>query len=595
VPPAGREDSAIQTETPSLCPACSAPTEGTAWQRYRVCGNCRYHFQLTASERIDLLADPDSFKPSNPALVSVDPLVFTDRISYRDRLERARRETGLNEAVVTGTARVNGRECVLAVFDFNFMGGSMGSVVGEKVALAMEMALERRYPFIAVVASGGARMQEGMLSLVQMGKTAATAMRLHQAGIPSITVLTNPTTGGVYGSFASQGDFLFAEPGALIGFAGPRVIEQLTGEPPPAGTHTAEFLLEHGQVDGVVDRARLRGVLATLLQLFQSRGPGEVRAGYDAYRPPQRIPPPSAWPEVQLARRNDRPTSADYIRRLMPQFVELHGDRVFGDDSAVIAGIGDLAGMTVCAIGQERGHGDPQRNGGHLKPEGFRKAARVMRLAAELRLPLVTFIDTPGAHLDYESEARGLAGALSSCLANMSVLPVPIVSVVIGEGGSGPALALGVADRILMQEHAVYSVIAPEGAAAIVHRDAARAQDIADALKITAYDCLVLGVVDAIVPEPENGAHTDPDYAALLLRGEIVNSLVELRRRDPRRLVDERFRKFRRMGEFQRLVEAAEGQRAEVLRTAMRRAFGSLGQLRERWPRGQTHTENATT
>ena len=575
--PAAREE--------TTCPACSAPAEGTTWHRYRVCGHCRYHFPLGAAERIELLADPDSFKPSNPTLVSVDPLVFTDRISYRDRLERARRETGLNEAVVTGTARINGRECVLAVFDFNFMGGSMGSVVGEKVALAMEMANERHCPFISVVASGGARMQEGMLSLVQMGKTAATAMRLHQAGVPTITVLTNPTTGGVYASFASQGDFLFAEPGALIGFAGPRVIEQLTGEAPPAGTHTAEFLLEHGQVDGVVDRSRLRGVLATLLQLFQSRGPAEIRPTREPYRP-QAAPPPSAWPEVQLARRNDRPTSADYIRRLMPQFVELHGDRVFGDDPAVIAGIGDIAGMTVCAIAQERGHGDPSRNGGHVKPEGFRKAARIMRLAAELRLPLLTFIDTPGAHLDYESEARGLAGALSSCLANMSVLPVPVVSVVIGEGGSGPALALGVADRILMQEHAVYSVIAPEGAAAIVHRDAARAQDIADALKITAYDCLVLGVVDAVVPEPENGAHADPDYAALLLRGEIVSSLVDLRRRDPRRLVEERFRKFRRMGEFQRLVEAAEGQRAEALRSAMRRAFGSLGQLRERWPRG---------
>jgi acetyl-CoA carboxylase carboxyl transferase subunit beta len=558
-----------------------------------VCSHCRYHFQLTATERIDLLADLDSFRPSNPTLVSVDPLVFTDRVSYSDRLERARRETGLNEAVVTGTARINGRDCVLAVFDFNFMGGSMGSVVGEKVALALEMAADRHYPFISVVASGGARMQEGMLSLVQMGKTTAAAMRLHQAGVPSITVLTNPTTGGVYASFASQGDFLFAEPGALIGFAGPRVIEQLTGEAPPAGTHTAEFLLEHGQLDGVVDRARLRGVLATLLQLFQARGPAEARGAHDAYRPP-RTPPPSAWPEVQLARRDDRPTAADYIRRLMPQFVELRGDRVFGDDQAVIAGIGDLAGMTVCAIGQERGHGDPRRNGGRLRPEGFRKAARIMRLAAELRFPLLTFIDTPGAHLDYDSEARGLAGALSSCLANMSVLPVPIVSVVIGEGGSGPALALGVADRILMQEHAVYSVIAPEGAAAIVHRDSAKAQDIADALKMTAYDCLVLGVVDAIVPEPEYGAHMDPDYAALLVRGEVVSSLIELRKRDARRLVEDRFRKFRRMGEFQQLVEAAEGQRAEALRTALRHAFGSLGQLRERWPTRERHQQAAT-
>jgi acetyl-CoA carboxylase carboxyl transferase subunit beta len=549
---------------------------------------------LTAAERIDLLIDPESFKASNESLVSVDPLVFTDRVSYRDRLERARRETELNEAVVTGTAKINGRDCVLAVFDFNFLGGSMGSVVGEKVALGLELAADKRLPFISVVASGGARMQEGMLSLVQMGKTAAAAMRLHQAGVPSITILTNPTTGGVYASFASQGDFLFAEPGALIGFAGPRVIEQLTGEKPPAGTHTAEFLLAHGQVDGVVDRARLRGVLATLLQFFHNRGISEVRSPGERYRPPS-VAPPSAWPEVQLARREDRPTAVDYIRRLMPQFVELHGDRVFGDDAAIVAGIGELAGMTVCAIGQERGHGDPSRNGGHIRPEGFRKAARIMRLAAELHLPLLTFIDTPGAHLDYDSEARGLAGALSSCLANMSVLPVPVVSVVIGEGGSGPALALGVADRILMQEHAVYSVIAPEGAAAIVHRDAARAQDIADALKITAYDCLVLGVVDGIVPEPEHGAHLDPDYAALLLRAEVVSAFAELRRRDARRLVEERWRKFRRMGEFRELVDEAEGQRAEAIRSAMRRAAGSLTQLRERWPARERGPQNATT
>lgn len=550
-----------------------------------MCDACRHHFPLSAEARIDLLADPQSFQPINPTLVSVDPLVFKDRVSYRDRLDRARRETNLNEAVVTGLAKINGRECVLAVFDFAFMGGSMGSVVGEKVTLALEMAADRRLPFISVVASGGARMQEGMLSLVQMGKTTAAAMRLHQAGVPSVTVLTNPTTGGVYASFASQGDFIFAEPGALVGFAGPRVIEQITGESPPVGTHTAEFLLEHGQVDAVADRSRLRGILATLLRLFDASLPPTGRPPEEPYRPPN-APSDSAWQEVLLARRLDRPTAADYIRRLMPQFIELHGDRVYGDDPAVIAGIGELDGLTVLVIGQERGHGDPGRNGGRIRPEGFRKAARIMRLAAELRFPLVTFIDTPGAYLDYDSEARGLAGALSRCLANMSVLPVPIVSVVIGEGGSGPALALGVADRILMQEHAVYSVIAPEGAAAIVLRDAARAQEIADALKITAYDCLVLGVVDVLVPEPENGANMDPDYAAQLLRGELVNALVELRKRDGRRLVEDRYRKFRRMGEFQRLVRAAEGQRAEALRAAMRRAFGSLAQLRERWPSG---------
>src|ERR671932_338732 len=305
MPPAGTRATepadAAPSEPPANCPACAAPAEGITFERYRVCGSCRYHFQLTALERINLLADPESFQPSNPSLVSVDPLLFHDRLSYRERLERARRETGLNEAVVTGTARINGRDCVLAVFDFNFMGGSMGSVVGEKIALALELAAERRYPFISVVASGGARMQEGMLSLVQMGKTTAAAMRLHQAGVPSITVLTNPTTGGVYASFASQGDFLLAEPGALIGFAGPRVIEQLTGEPPPPGTHTAEFLLEHGQLDGVVDRARLRGVLATLLQLLSAPSNLRPRGEQELYRPEPK-PPASAWQAVELAR-----------------------------------------------------------------------------------------------------------------------------------------------------------------------------------------------------------------------------------------------------------------------------------------------------
>ncbi len=580
-PPAAAKHTGETEPQEDGCPECGAAKEGTAWERYRVCGNCRYHFPMTARERIDLLVDPDSLREINPSLVSGDPLLFTDRVSYRDRMEVARRETGLNEAIVTGTARINARDCVLAVFDFRFMGGSMGSVVGEKVALALELAADKRVPFIAVIASGGARMQEGMLSLVQMGKTAAAAMRLHQAGVPSMSVLTNPTTGGVYASFASQGDFLFAEPGALIGFAGPRVIEQLTGQAPPAGTHTAEFLLAHGQVDAVIDRARLRGVLATMLQLFESRPTTDSRGGNDGYRPPASAPP-SAWQEVLLARHADRPTAIDYIRRLLPQFIELHGDRVYGDDPAIVAGIGDLQGTTVFVIGQERGHGDASRNGGRMRPEGFRKAARIMRLAAELRIPLLTFIDTPGAHLDYETEARGLAGALSSCLANMSLLPVPIVSVVIGEGGSGPALALGVADRILMQEHAVYSVIAPEGAAAIVHRDAARAQEIADALKITAYDCQMLGVVDTVVPEPEGGAHVDPDYAALLLRAQVVSAFRELKRRDSRRLVDDRYRKFRRLGEFERLVETAEGQRAEALRGAIRRALGSLSQLRDR-------------
>ncbi|MCC6626100.1 MAG: acetyl-CoA carboxylase carboxyl transferase subunit beta, partial [Chloroflexi bacterium] len=485
---------------PPLCPACRQPIplSADAW-RLRLCPTCGHHHTLGAAERVASLVDPGSFVETNRELVSADPLMFADTRSYPERLAEAQEKTGLAEAVLTGTARISGHGCVLIVCDFNFLGGSMGSVVGEKVALALELAADRRLPCIAVCASGGARMQEGMLSLVQMAKTSAAAVRLHGVRVPFVSVLTNPTTGGVYASFATQADIILAEPGALIGFAGPRVVEQTTGERLPPGSHTAEFVLAHGQIDAVVPRTRLRGTLATLLTLFVGgRAPEPTRHEAPLLAPDR----PSAWATVQLARHTGRPTTADYLHELVPNFVELQGDRVHGDDPALIGGLGSLDGVPIVIIGQERGHDDPHRRGGRMHPDGYRKAIRMMRLAAHLRLPLLTLIDTPGAYPGLLAEEGNLAGALSQALGRLSVLPVPVVSVVIGEGGSGGALALGVADRVLMLENAVYSVIGPEGAAAILYRDAERAEEIAAKLKLTAHDCLALGVIDGIVPEP---------------------------------------------------------------------------------------------
>src|SRR5438094_392520 len=452
------------------CPRCGADP-GPRRRAFLVCDGCGHHLPVSAASRLTMLLDAGSFTEIGADLVSYDPLLFQDTMPDPERLAQARDKTGLSEPVVTGVGRINGREAVLAVLDFSFLGGTMGAVVGEKVALAMELALKRRLPFISIVASGGARMQEGMLSLVQMAKTTAAALRLRQHGIPFISVLTNPTTGGVYAGYASQGSIILAEPGALIGFAGPRVIEGVTGKPAPRDAQTAEFLLEHGMVDAVVERSRLRNLLATLIQLLDN--PFRLGQRSDELYRPRPQPPESAWEAVELARHADRPTSWDYIQRMMPQFVELHGDRLHGDDPALIGGIGDLGGITVVVLAQERGRGAERerRNEGRMRPEGYRKAARLMRLAAELRLPLVTFIDTPGAALDFDTEAKGLAPSISSCLATMSILPVPIVAAVIGEGGSGGALALGVADAVLMQENAIYSVIAPEGAAAILYHD----------------------------------------------------------------------------------------------------------------------------
>lgn len=535
------------TSNPERCPTCGNDLAGdTTFLRYAVCGTCGHHFTLPAARRIDLLVDPDSFEQFNQQLVSVDPLVFSDRLPYRKRVLDARERTGLTEAVVTGTARILGQPVVVAVLDFRFLGGSMGSVVGEKVTLAFERAAEKRVPIITVAASGGARMQEGMLSLVQMAKTVAAAKRAHDSHVPFISVLTHPTTGGIYASFANQGDIILAEPRALIGFAGPRVVEQTSGRA-ELQSHTAEFLYQHGFIDQVVARPRMRDTIATILRIVNQRAP---MSGGD--RQPSQPPPrvsDSAWNTVQIARHPDRPTALDYIRRISPQFIELHGDRLFGDDPAIVGGLGEIGGRGVVFVGQERGHGAAERRGGQALPEGYRKATRLMDLGARLRLPVVTLVDTPGAYLGEGAEERGLAMAMSDSIAQMSVLPVPTIATIIGEGGSGGALALGVADRVLMLQRAIYSVIAPEGAAAILFRDASRAPEVAESLKITADDCLRLGVIDAVVPEPEAGAHQDPDFAsALLLRG-LTDALSQLVDVSSEKLVRDRYRKFRRMGQ----------------------------------------------
>ncbi|HKG27453.1 MAG TPA: acetyl-CoA carboxylase, carboxyltransferase subunit beta, partial [Thermomicrobiales bacterium] len=378
VPP----DVAPDQESPT-CPRCPASlAEDDRYLRYRVCSACGAHLTIGSRQRIESLVDEGSFRETEAKLFSADPLAFTDDAPYRQRLEEQRRLTGQADALITGTAALHGHRVVLAALDFAFMGGSMGVVVGEKLVRAAELAGERRVPLLTIVASGGARMQEGMLSLLQMAKTATAIQRLHTAGVPYVSVLTHPTTGGVFASFASLGDVILAEPGALIGFAGPRVAEQFLGRPLPPGSHTAEFLLEHGLIDDIVDRVALRGYLGVLFNVMRPRGkpvkPSDAQARLGVPSPP----PADTWATVQAARDPDRPTALDYLCRMLDGFVELHGDRESGDDPAVVAGLGTLGGRPVAVIATERGHGEEagRRRQGRPMPEGYRKAQRVMRL-----------------------------------------------------------------------------------------------------------------------------------------------------------------------------------------------------------------------
>jgi acetyl-CoA carboxylase carboxyl transferase alpha subunit/acetyl-CoA carboxylase carboxyl transferase beta subunit len=564
---------------PLACPSCGLehPAEALE-QRLYVCAGCGRYLAMPSPVRIRMLADPRTFRELDRNLISVDPLQFIDRKPYRERLVEARRQTGLREAVTTGLCRIGGRPVVLVVFDFEFLGGTMGSVVGEKVASAFEHAMRRRIPVVSVASSGGARMQEGMLSLMQMAKVSAAAARHDDRGLAFISILADPTFGGVTASVASLGDVIIAEPGAQIGFVGPRVIELTTGASLPPDSHRAETLFRAGMVDLIVPREQLR---AAVVYLISHLSPTPRPRGR-----PDRLPKEfitgglPAWEVVRLARHVGRPTAQDYIAGMTTGFVELHGDRQGGDDPAITGGLAELDHQTVVIVGHERG-GTPTAQERHRRgmagPEGYRKALRLMRLAAKFRIPVVTLIDTPGADPSYESEHRGIAQAMAHNLAAMSVLPTPIVSVIIGEGGSGGALALGVADRVLMLEHAIYSVISPEGAAAILYRDAGKAETLSEALKITAHDLLRLGVIDAVVTEPKGGAHLDQTAAVARVKRHVMASLRPLRRLPLNRLLDRRYSKYRHIGRTGVYWR-------EIVRKEMQEVLDALGR---RLPRGE--------
>jgi acetyl-CoA carboxylase carboxyl transferase alpha subunit/acetyl-CoA carboxylase carboxyl transferase beta subunit len=556
---------ALQTtaRTPTVewvkCPGCNWLIYGKRLTRsLEVCSECGYHFRLTARQRIAQLADAGTFREVRPNVGRHDPLQFSDRLPYPQRLADAVERTGEKEAAVFGFAELDGHPMLLLVMDFGFLGGSMGAVVGETVALAAETALQERRPLVLVCASGGARMQEGVVSLLQMARTSQAMARLHEAGLLSVSVLTDPTFGGVTASFAMLAGVVVVEAGALVGFAGPRVIEQTIRQRLPEGFQTADFLLEHGLVDRVESRAGLRPLLARLLRLHAggSRGKFTHRAAVagqpllrdaDVLRARARDP----WDVVRTARLIERPTALDYIGTVFEEFCELRGDRCFGDDPAIVGGPARLAGRTVMVVAHQKGHNTKElvaRNFGMPHPEGYRKALRLFEYAERYDLPVVTLVDTPGAYPGIEAEERGQSGAIAQAIMRLSRLRVPVVSVVTGEGGSGGALALGIGDRLLIFENAFYSVISPEGCAAILWRTPGAAPAAARALRITALDLLDLGIADAIIPEPPGGAHTDVYVAAANLHRAMVEALDDVCGLDRDELLAQRYGRFDSIG-----------------------------------------------
>lgn len=599
---------------------------------YYICPKCGGYFRVDAYSRIARVADEGSFEEWDNGLVSGNPMAFR---GYEEKIKALQEKTGLDEAVVTGVARIGGHRAVLGVCDGRFMMASMGEVVGEKIARAVERATREKLPVILFACSGGARMQEGIVSLMQMAKTAAALKRHSDAGLFYISVLTDPTTGGVTASFAMLGDIILAEPKALIGFAGPRVIEQTIGEKLPKGFQRAEFLLAHGFIDGIVERDKLRDTLCTILSLHErtkardgisttaSTGmpdqatlhegisesisihnsektdddinvhdgenahdgihahdggnaddgihahDGEnaddgihvhddenAHDGIHAYdgeaakESAGALRRLDAWERVQLSRRNDRPVGSDYISALFDDFVELHGDRCYADDRAVIGGIAFFHGEPVTVIAQAKGSNTKEnieRHFGMPSPEGYRKALRLMRQAEKFHRPVICFVDTPGAFCGLEAEERGQGEAIARSIYEMSALKTPVLSIVIGEGGSGGALAMATADEVWMLENAVYSILSPEGFASILWKDSKRAKEAASVMRLTAEELKKQGIVELVFSEPENYTVARMQGVAERMEKEMLRFLKQYGAYSVEELTDHRYERFRRI------------------------------------------------
>lgn len=513
-----------------------------------ICPKCQGYFRVHAYERIRMTVDEDSFEEWEKDMEFVNPLEFK---GYEEKVKSLKEKTGLSEAVVTGKASIEGNPAVIAVCDGRFLMASMGQVVGEKITRAVERATKEQLPVIIFACSGGARMQEGIVSLMQMAKTAAALKRHSDAGLLYVSVLTDPTTGGVTASFAMLGDVILAEPKALIGFAGPRVIEQTIGEKLPKGFQRSEFLLEHGFIDRIVERKEMRTVLANILQMHQNFKGSVTQSPIQAVeKERQSVQEKDAWERVTISRKNDRPVGQDYIRILFSDFLEFHGDRCYGDDTAIIGGIARSAGIPVTVIAQAKGKSTKENVAHHFgmpSPEGYRKALRLMKQAEKFKRPILLFVDTPGAFCGIEAEERGQGEAIARNLFEMSSMKVPILSVVIGEGGSGGALALAVADEVWMLENAIYSVLSPEGFASILWKDSKRASEAAEVMKLTAADLKKLGVIEAVIAEPEVYTEETMQSVVFVLQKKITEFLDTHCNFSPEELAVQRYERFRKM------------------------------------------------
>ncbi|WP_310961928.1 carboxyl transferase domain-containing protein [Nocardioides terrisoli] len=487
--------------------------------------------RLSAHQLIDLVLDEGSWVSWDvpPDRTGVSP-------SYAAELEAAAERSGVDESVLTGEGTMRGRRIAVLACEFGFLAGSIGRAAADRLVAGIERATREGIPLVAAPVSGGTRMQEGTPAFVQMIRISAAIAAHKAAGLPYLVYLRHPTTGGVMASWGSLGHITVAEPGALVGFLGPRVYQALYGEAFPEGVQTSENLYAHGIIDAVLPPEEIAGILDRALTILQLR-PAQVGAP----SPTSELDTPDvdAWQAITISRRPDRPGVRRLLRYAAEDVIPLNGTGEGEADPGLLIALARFGDAPCVFLGQDRRGQTNQPMG----PGALREARRGMRLAHELGLPLVTVIDTPGAALSAEAEEGGMAGEIARCLADLVSLEAPTLCLMLGEGNGGGALAFLPADRVVAAQHAWLSPLPPEGASAIVHRDVEHAPEMARAQQVRATDLCDRGLVDRIVPERPDAAD-EPEEFCRRVGAVLEQELTGLIAQDPRVLASRRAARF---------------------------------------------------
>jgi len=542
-------------ENDEICFACKIDLNNSAkYRNFKICAECNFHFHIPAKERINLIIDRGTFKEINKNLSSNFEQIAQEELeNYDEKIKSDQFRTGLNEAVVTGTAKINGEDIIIIALDFGFLGGSMGLIVGEKVALAYELASKKNLPAITIINSGGSRIQEGVISLMQMSKTVSSANLLKNSNIPMITILCNPSTGQTMSSFATISDIIIGEPGAKIGYSSYRKLKNKNSHD-SRKQYTSEEFLTNGFIDLVVSRDELKYKISVLISILKPKY--SYKSKKLKITKNKNIIFNNALESLKISRNIDRPKSSIYINNIFSEFIELHGDRIGNDDNSVIIGIGKIVNEPFVLVAQERrvitkSNNNVSRNyNNKIMPSGFRKANRALKLAEKFKIPCLCLVDAVYPELSLKSEYSGLAYSISELLSNKLSLETPILSIIIGEGGSETALAFSIADSIMMQKNSIFTPLSPEEAAKIRLGDSRKVKEISNMMRFTSEDCLKLGIIDRVIDEPNEGSHQNHLESSKLLQEGIIEELSLIKNVYPKTLAKRRANKFRKMGDY---------------------------------------------